>query len=181
MIILLPRYYYKHDFPWTMLDWFIIGGGWITYFYGSSYMMKFYIARFFCKGLRPLIILKYTYGARIISQTLKHAFKQMLNVLALYIFLLFVYGVISTQAYFGSLARNCVVTDTNEPSVPLRFCKMRNDTGFQCPAETQTCRLVGNEESQYAHFDNIGNALLTLFQVTTLEGWTGLNFRTIKF
>lgn len=47
------------------------------------------------------------------------------------------------------------------------------DSGFQCPENTSDCKQywVGPNHG-ITSFDNIGFAMLTVFQCITMEGWT---------
>ena len=60
-----------------------------------------------------------------------------------------------------------------EELTPCAFVKDRSPGGFLCPANESECKSYW-EGPNYGitSFDNIGFAMLTVFQCITMEGWT---------
>ena len=56
------------------------------------------------------------------------------------------------------------------------FCQEVEKPSFPCPAD-YVCVNIGNPEAGLSHFDNIIVALITAFEMITLEGWTGVMYQ----
>ncbi|KAL4219841.1 hypothetical protein ACF0H5_020252 [Mactra antiquata] len=126
--------------------------------------------------LRPLRIFILVPHMRKVVYELVRGFKEILLVSVLLIVLIFVFATFGVHSLGGKLAR------CNDPSItnksqcvgtfrsPMFVTKMKvksgpNDTmpGFMVP------RVWANPHN--FNFDNIGNAMLALFEVLSLEGW----------
>jgi len=86
-------------------------------------------------------------------------------------FFFFAYGILMLQTYGNSMSRRCVKVGTDILLVPERFCK---DVGSldECPGDN-LCVKYGNPEEGFRSFDHIGVALLSLFQIHTLDNYVG--------
>ena len=106
----------------------------------------------------------------------------LVGVVGLLVFFLFVFGVTGTELFAGDFHRVCVADDGSgraegQESYPGEFgCGARRcSDGFTCE------RLAdpGAAGAKASGFDNVGFALLTVFQVMTLSGWSFVMYRAM--
>ncbi|XP_028179224.1 sodium leak channel non-selective protein [Ostrinia furnacalis] len=135
--------------------------------------------------VRPLRIFTLVPHMRKVVYELCRGFKEILLVSTLLILLMFVFASYGVQLYGGRLAR------CNDPTIHLRencvgvfmrrvfVTKMKLKPG---PNETFPSMLVPRvwANPKRFNFDNIGDALLTLFEVLSFKGWLDVRDVLIK-
>ncbi|GAB1610576.1 sodium leak channel non-selective protein-like [Argonauta hians] len=128
--------------------------------------------------LRPLRIFNLVPHMRKVVYELVRGFKEILMVSILLILLMFVFATFGVHLYGGRLAR------CNDPEVKVRehckgvfmtqvyVTKMRilEDNDVSSPRPGYFVPRVWANPRNF-NFDNIGNAMLALFEVLSLEGW----------
>ena len=120
--------------------------------------------------------------------SLLRSLPQMFNILILLIFTLVIFGTIGIQLFQGSFKGRCVLESsiteasgfTGAELLSNRdgsefFCQLGPNPPFQCP-DGYSCANYGNPEQGLSHYDNIFVALITSFEMITLEGWTGMMY-----
>ena len=122
--------------------------------------------------LRPLRLIKRNQGMRVILMSISQCVRSVANVLALWIGLLLVYGILGVNLFMGKF-RYC-----NDDSVYGEL----DCVGSMAQACTDgSCGDNGGGggaasvarawTNAVSNFDNIGSAVVTLFEVSSLEGW----------
>lgn len=170
---------------WNQLDFFVVVVGFIGDLPGVPKVSALRTARV----LRPLRTLSNLRGMRILIYALFSALPALFNVMVIIGFVFTVFGILGVLIWNGALHYRC--RETPEPingTWPLagegRLC----GGGYNCAAgeycgsvyslpPNATIDLDNLPSTEYwdykfLGFDNIGYAVLTLFQCITLEGWT---------
>lgn len=120
--------------------------------------------------------------------TLLNSLPSMLNILLLFCFTLVIFGTIGVQLYKGMFRTRCVRIDTinwddfsseiylvNRDDEEL-FCSVDPNTGFTCP-DNYECLTRDNPGVGFQNWDNIAMAVLTQFELITLEGWSDVMYK----
>ncbi|XP_026848294.1 sodium leak channel non-selective protein [Drosophila persimilis] len=135
--------------------------------------------------VRPLRIFTLVPHMRKVVYELCRGFKEILLVSTLLILLMFIFASYGVQLYGGRLAR------CNDPTIPRRedcvgvfmrrvfVTKMKLTPG---PDESYPAMLVPRvwANPRRFNFDNIGDAMLTLFEVLSFKGWLDVRDVLIK-
>ena len=182
---------------WNRLDFVIVLTG-ITDFLdieGSSMV----VARTF-RLLRPLRALRAIgrfKDLRMLVELLLGCIPMLFNVFALLLFILFVFGILGVQLFSEDMKGRCYDVETGFINVDTRpdVCtsKVPNgpdglpsllntrtiEGGFRpCPPGEQCLLQFRNPSYGYLSFDNIGTAMLIIFQVMLQEDWTPIMYDT---
>eukprot|EP00760_Papus_ankaliazontas_P035339 PhM_4_TR7750/c0_g1_i1/m.105600/K04833/SCN1A; voltage-gated sodium channel type I alpha len=115
------------------------------------------------RAIRPLRFINRNRGLRMVVLTLLKAIPGIGHVALVSLLVYLVLAILGVQAFKGILY-SC--TDT---AITARL----NCTGVD-PLTNETRRWVNNPQ----HFDNTLNSILTLFEVSTLEGWADIMYKT---
>ena len=114
----------------------------------------------------------------------------MLNILVLFTFTLVIFGTIGIQLFQGAFRGRCALIESVGEAAGWRgveylgnadgneyFCQLgeKPPDAARCPPD-YACVDVGNPEEGLSHFDNIIVALITAFEMITLEGWSGVMY-----
>ena len=169
------------------LDFAVVILGWLGLFElgGGSNVNSIRVVRI----LRPLRTINSVPGMRGLVASLLRSLPQMLNILILLIFTLVIFGTIGIQLFQGSFTGRCALESsvseasgftgvellTNRDGAEF-FCQLGPNPPFACPAG-YSCVYYGNPEQGLSHYDNIIVALITSFEMITLEGWTGVIYQ----
>uniref|UniRef100_K3WVK7 Ion transport domain-containing protein n=1 Tax=Globisporangium ultimum (strain ATCC 200006 / CBS 805.95 / DAOM BR144) TaxID=431595 RepID=K3WVK7_GLOUD len=170
---------------WNQLDFFVVVVGFIGDLPGIPKVSALRTARV----LRPLRTLSNLRGMRILIYALFSALPALFNVMVIIGFVFTVFGILGVLIWNGALHYRC--RETPEPingtwllAGEGRLCggQYKCAVGEYCgsvyslpPNTTIDFSKLPPSESwdyKFSGFDNIGFALLTLFQSITLEGWT---------
>ena len=121
--------------------------------------------------------------------TLLNSLPQMLNILVLFSFTLVIFGTIGIQLFQGSFRGRCALVESLSEGAGFKdiefetdrdgseyFCQLTKNPPYACP-KGYKCVNVGNPEEGLNHFDNIIVALITAFEMITLEGWSGVMYQ----
>ena len=148
--------------------------------------------------LRPLRMISRNAGMKMVVNSLLRALPGVANVVLVMISLMLIFGILGVQLFMGRLAQ-CVVTEGARTSIqceefsavhlgdayPVEFqtqCVLTSiDTRQACEALAEASSLTlttSHGGSLYAwkpppgmDFDNIWNAALVLFEMSSLEAW----------
>jgi hypothetical protein len=117
---------------------------------------------------------------RVLVSAVLLALPQVLDVLLLEMLVIFFFGLVGVQLYGGRFHYRCV--NVNASFETTQVCSANPSYGIQCGkvlGSNFTCTNHNaanipfpNYPSAHAGFDNIWYAMLTVFQIITLEGWT---------
>lgn len=174
---------------WNQLDFFVVVVGFIGDLPGVPKVSALRTARV----LRPLRTLSNLRGMRILIYALFSAIPALFNVMVIIGFVFTVFGILGVLFWNGSLHYRCRATPVPVNGTwPLagagRLCggEYTCKAGEYCgsvyslpPNTTVDLDLLPSTElwdHKFSGFDNIGFAILTLFQCITLEGWTAVMY-----
>jgi hypothetical protein len=117
--------------------------------------------------LRPLRTISAIKKLKILIQTIFSSIPFLIDTLFVLVFVIFAFALAGLNFFMGVLKRRCVDPTTLQPIGDSDYCSddASCDNGFVC--------VDGFTNPNYGliHFDNIGNALLMVYQITTMEGW----------
>jgi hypothetical protein len=131
------------------------------------------------------------HGMRPLISAILRSIKPLLNVLALFCFMVFLQGIVGVEMLSGKLRNRCVYSEgpnaglQSEPTNTTLFGRellCDSSDGRQCPAinGTQTRCAAGfanpDTFNQCISFDNFPSAVLAIFQSITTEGWTDIMY-----
>ena len=121
-------------------------------------------------------------GLQVVMSSIGKAIGPLVNIALLLLFAVIIFAIIGLEFYAGALNRTCYSLDDldemvfegegaspcypgTEESAPLG--------AFTCDVETSVCLEKWHGPNYgITSFDNIGLAMLTVFQCVTMEGWT---------
>ena len=148
--------------PWNMLDFIVVIAQVaeliIPYFVPKNDASAFKILRNFksFRALRPLRMVSRNEGMKLVVNALWSSIPSMTNVLIVCLLLLLIMAVLGVNFFKGAFW-SC-------EGLP-REVLLTVDGVEDCLA------LGGSWQNAAGNFDNVGTAMLTLFQMMTTEGW----------
>lgn len=188
---ILDKYSYLRN-PWNWLDFIVVVAGYIT-----LSLTAIGVAIGNLSGLRTFRVLRalktvsITPGLKTIVNAMLHSLGMLVEVMTLTVFCLMVFALLALQLYVGVLRHKCVLNPSSHnishKSYTLHVNNRSmwlfdsdgqpfvcgNRTGARKCPEGYTC-LPGigeNPNFGYTNFDSYGWALLTTFQLITLDFW----------
>ncbi|XP_077986579.1 voltage-dependent calcium channel type A subunit alpha-1-like isoform X3 [Glandiceps talaboti] len=116
--------------------------------------------------LRPLKTIKRVPKLKAVFDCVVNSLKNVLNILIVYLLFQFIFAVIAVQLYKGRFFYCNDESKMNKLDCRGQYFKYRDD------------QIVGVEDRVWKvrnfHYDNLISAMLTLFVVSTGEGWPGI-------
>ncbi|KFM60099.1 Sodium channel protein 60E, partial [Stegodyphus mimosarum] len=188
---ILNKYSYLRN-PWNWLDFIVVVAGYIT-----LSLQAIGVAIGNLSGLRTFRVLRalktvsITPGLKTIVNAMLHSLGMLAEVMTLTVFCLMVFALLALQLYVGLLRQKCVLDvplqnishesyaiHVNNRSMWLldgdgQPAVCGNKTGARkCPQNYSCLPGIGeNPNFGYTNFDSYGWALLTTFQLITLDYW----------
>ncbi|KAH9505336.1 Voltage-dependent P/Q-type calcium channel subunit alpha-1A [Bulinus truncatus] len=165
---------------WNVMDFVVVVTGWIDYWLDS-------LDEPIIRALRVLRPLKLVYGIeslQVVMKSILRAMAPLIQVCLLVLFTIVVFAIIGLEFYVGIFHNACfkngaaTLTEDDidlgeEPEI--RPCSPNSSAGFQCQINISTCMSGWQGPNDgISNFDNIGFAMLTVFQCITKEGWTDI-------
>ncbi|KAJ7564574.1 hypothetical protein O6H91_02G023500 [Diphasiastrum complanatum] len=174
-----PHSYFRNGY--NRLDFVIILDSWIHITVKSAFGKDRYARIAVLRAFRVLLVLRdYSFFSNVIAimDAIKRSIGPLENVIFLTFLVLSYYSLLAIQFLGSSLLKRCTRTTDNQVSYPARFCDVKaNTASFICPkSQNQSCKVYGNANYGATNFDNFPHALLTMFQVISLEGWSLLMY-----
>ncbi|XP_011506186.1 PREDICTED: voltage-dependent calcium channel type A subunit alpha-1 [Ceratosolen solmsi marchali] len=173
---------------WNIMDFFVVVTGFITAFpQGINLDMDLRTLRAI-RVLRPLKLVSGIPSLQVVLKSIIKAMAPLLQIGLLVLFAIVIFAIIGLEFYSGTLHKTCysienadlIVKDGEQPNP----CNTDNESeapagAHVCNANTSKCsdRWEG-PNSGITSFDNIGFAMLTVFQCITMEGWTAILYWT---
>jgi len=156
---------------WNILDFTIVVIG-----LGSSVLAVLQIDAFDPKALRalrvlrPLRLISGVPSLQIVMNAILMAVIPLVNIGLLVIFVIIIYSIIGLELFMGAFHKTCFDIATGE------MMEDPNPCGgiFHCPNGTECRGEWEGPQWGITSFDNFGQAMLTVFQCITLEGWTDM-------
>jgi len=120
--------------------------------------------------LRPLRLLSSIPSLQIVINAIIMAMIPLFNIMLLVMFLIIIFAIMGLELFNGIFHKSCINAITGEPPLEPTPCG-----GFyQCPNGTVCEPYWEGPQWGITSFDNVGQAMLTVFQCITLEGWTDM-------
>merc|ERR1719397_21464 len=120
--------------------------------------------------LRPLRLISGVPSLQIVMNAILMAIIPLMNIALLVLFVIIIYSIIGLELFMGAFHKTCfdVITgDMMEDPTPCGGI-------FHCPNGTECRGEWEGPQWGITCFDNFGQAMLTVFQCITLEGWTDM-------
>ncbi|XP_071856684.1 calcium voltage-gated channel subunit cacophony isoform X15 [Bombus fervidus] len=173
---------------WNIMDFFVVVTGFITAFsQGIELDMDLRTLRAI-RVLRPLKLVSGIPSLQVVLKSIIKAMAPLLQIGLLVLFAIVIFAIIGLEFYSGTLHKTCysikdinVIVKEGEQASP---CNTDNKSeapfgAHVCNANISTC-MDHWEGPNFGitSFDNIGFAMLTVFQCITMEGWTAILYWT---
>ncbi|XP_043065453.1 voltage-dependent calcium channel type A subunit alpha-1 isoform X13 [Drosophila ficusphila] len=189
-ILALGLVLHKHSYLrniWNIMDFFVVVTGFMTQYpqIGPEVDLRTLRA---IRVLRPLKLVSGIPSLQVVLKSIIKAMAPLLQIGLLVLFAIVIFAIIGLEFYSGALHKTCYsLEDPNklvkegESETP---CNTDNATekatgSFVCNNTTSMClEKWDGPNSGITSFDNIGFAMLTVFQCITMEGWTSILYWT---
>ncbi|XP_048506529.1 voltage-dependent calcium channel type A subunit alpha-1 isoform X26 [Athalia rosae] len=172
---------------WNIMDFFVVVTGSMTVFAETNVDVDLRMLRSF-RVLRPLKLVSKIPSLQVVLKSIIKAMAPLLQIGMLVLFAIIIFAIIGLEFYSGALHKTCysiedinVIMKEGDAAVP---CNTDNQTerpwgAYSCNPNTSTCMDHWDGPNDgITSFDNIGFAMLTVFQCITMEGWTAILYWT---
>merc|ERR1719362_661927 len=178
--------------PWNIMDFIVVVSGFLPYLIPASEEdgesgPDLSTLRTF-RVLRPLKLVSGVPSLQVVMSSIAKAIGPLANIALLLLFAVIIFAIVGLEFYAGALNRTCYSLDDLEEMV------FEGDGGspcfpgtpesapmgsFTCDPETSICLEKWHGPNYgITSFDNIGLAMLTVFQCVSMEGWTPVLYST---
>ncbi|KAF5297478.1 hypothetical protein FQR65_LT10014 [Abscondita terminalis] len=169
---------------WNIMDFFVVLTGFLTMLTQDSEAVDLRTLRAI-RVLRPLKLVSGIPSLQVVLKSIIKAMAPLLQIGLLVLFAIVIFAIIGLEFYSGALHRTCyslydidVIAKEGDEAYP---CNTDNKTQAEqygsnwCRDGNSVCleRWQGPNNG-ITSFDNIGLAMLTVFQCITMEGWTAI-------
>ncbi|XP_049884619.1 voltage-dependent calcium channel type A subunit alpha-1 isoform X9 [Pectinophora gossypiella] len=172
---------------WNIMDFFVVVTGIITQLPVAPADVDFRTLRAI-RVLRPLKLVSGVPSLQVVLKSIIKAMAPLLQIGLLVLFAIVIFAIIGLEFYSGALHKTCysledineIMTDGESPTP----CNADNETlapygANVCMYDKSTCLEKWEGPNRgITSFDNIGFAMLTVFQCITMEGWTAILYWT---
>ncbi|CDW88224.1 voltage-gated ion channel superfamily [Stylonychia lemnae] len=155
---------------WNFTDFSIVILSLMSLFYTNSNFNSIKAIRLL-RVLKPLRIISKNQGLKIAVSALIMALPNILNVIIISFLFFLIFGIIGVN-YFKGAFFYCYTTDTYPKNIVQNFDWLIM-TKFDC------LNYGGIWVNNDQNFDNIIQAIMTLYQVSTTEGWVSVMYNGI--
>uniref|UniRef100_G3P2F6 Voltage-dependent L-type calcium channel subunit alpha n=1 Tax=Gasterosteus aculeatus aculeatus TaxID=481459 RepID=G3P2F6_GASAC len=166
---------------WNILDFVIVFMGLFTFALdtinkiagvpmekGGGFDMK--ALRAF-RVLRPLRLVSGVPSLQVVMNSILKAMLPLLHIALLVFLLVTIYAIMGLELFKCKMHKTCYYTGTSKCEAPAPCAQAGN--GRRCLINGSECRPGWEGPNNgITHFDNIGFAMLTVYQCITMEGWT---------
>ncbi|XP_076093874.1 voltage-dependent calcium channel type A subunit alpha-1-like isoform X10 [Mytilus galloprovincialis] len=180
---------------WNIMDFVVVVTGFITIYPTTSNSSIDLRTLRAVRVLRPLKLVSGIPSLQVVLKSIIRAMAPLLQVCLLVLFAIVMFAIVGLEFYSGAFHRACfklnVKYDVNsEDNIDLgdeediRPCNDKIGSaydlgGFTCQENISECRGVWvGPNYGITSFDDIGYAMLTVFQCVTMEGWTNVLYYT---
>ena len=162
---------------WNILDFVVVISGLVTILFTAVDLSILKTLRI----LRPLKLLTRVRSLRVILQAIGTAMFPLLQIAFILLFIITIFSIVGMQFYNGVFHWACFDKATGQliTTTEVRPCAVDGSTGYLAHTcgEGATCkRYWKGPNGGITSFDNIGFAMLTVFQCITTEGWTDIMY-----
>ncbi|XP_060663673.1 LOW QUALITY PROTEIN: voltage-dependent calcium channel type A subunit alpha-1 [Drosophila nasuta] len=189
-IIALGLVLHKHSYLrniWNIMDFFVVVTGFVTLYPNLGPEVDLRTLRAI-RVLRPLKLVSGIPSLQVVLKSIIKAMAPLLQIGLLVLFAIVIFAIIGLEFYSGTLHKTCYsLEDPNklvkegEVETPCNSDNILEKAGgsFVCNNATSMCLDKWDGPNQgITSFDNIGFAMLTVFQCITMEGWTAILYWT---
>nr|AAO83841.1 voltage-dependent non-L-type calcium channel alpha-1 subunit isoform A [Lymnaea stagnalis] len=175
---------------WNIMDFIVVVTGFITLFaQGSSTTFDLRTLRA-VRVLRPLKLVSGIPSLQVVLKSIIRAMAPLLQVCLLVLFAIVIFAIIGLEFYVGVFHNACYKKGSHTRSEDdidtgdeddIRPCLPSSESqgAFQCQVNISNCKAGWRgPNAGITSFDNIGYAMLTVFQCITMEGWTNVLYYT---
>uniref|UniRef100_A0A915ID64 Voltage-dependent L-type calcium channel subunit alpha n=1 Tax=Romanomermis culicivorax TaxID=13658 RepID=A0A915ID64_ROMCU len=124
-------------------------------------------------GVPKLMRFYLALGLQIVLNSILQAMVPLFHIALLVMFVIIIYALIGLELFCGKLNYACRDKESGKVNEDRPICSNSED-GRKCP-EGEVCREWEGPNYGITNFDNVGLAMLTVFQCISLEGWTDIN------
>ncbi|XP_053380538.1 voltage-dependent calcium channel type A subunit alpha-1-like isoform X4 [Mercenaria mercenaria] len=177
---------------WNIMDFVVVVTGFITIIASSTLDLRTLRA---VRVLRPLKLVSGIPSLQVVLKSIIRAMAPLLQVCLLVFFAIIMFAIIGLEIYNGAFHFACYRLDSrpsnDESDIyigeedSVRPCSSKDSGsgytlgGFRCQENVSECRPYWRGPNYgITSFDNIGYAMLTVFQCFTMEGWTTILYNT---
>ncbi|XP_035706296.1 voltage-dependent calcium channel type A subunit alpha-1 isoform X5 [Folsomia candida] len=182
---------------WNLMDFIVVVTGLMTVLAENTKskveVIDFRMLRSF-RVLRPLKLVGNFKGLQVVLKSIIKAMAPLLQIGLLVLFAIVIFAIIGLEFYCGALHRTCysledldeivkegdLPTPCNSDSPKIvESAEPAPPGSYTCNANVSMCqdKWIGPNFG-ITSFDNIGFAMLTVFQCITMEGWTSILYWT---
>ena len=181
--VVATGFYYDDDAylrdGWNRLDCVLTLTGWL------GFLMPVKLSVLRVVRLLRLQRLEAFAGIRDIVSSIAAAVPSLIDVCSLLLFAFTIYGIIGISLYAGGMENRCFVKAEEGTAVedmlmsnPELFCSTDLEAFTEaspCPVNME-CFKFENPQGNRQSFDDIGAAFLSIFVVSTMEGWVDMMY-----
>ncbi|KAK2174860.1 hypothetical protein NP493_771g00002 [Ridgeia piscesae] len=178
---------------WNIMDFIVVVTGFITIFPSTpndsastgSFDLRTLRA---VKVLRPLRLVSGIPSLQVVLKSIIRAMAPLLQIGLLVLFAIVIFAIIGLEFYNGAFHTACRRKDNDEFDLageealtPCAHTRDKNSSpgAFHCQENVSYCTTYWEGPNfGITSFDNIGYAMLTVFQCITMEGWTSVLYYT---
>ncbi|KAL4219095.1 hypothetical protein ACF0H5_021678 [Mactra antiquata] len=171
---------------WNIMDFVVVVTGCLEWMFPSFINQP---AVRSLRVLRPLKLVTGIESLQVVLKSIIRAMAPLLQVCLLVFFAIIMFAIIGLEIYNGAFHNACYRTNTSsndEDNIFLgdeesvRPCGTSSQfQTFECNKNVSSCRPYWRGPNYgITSFDNIGYAMLTVFQCFTMEGWTDILYYT---
>ncbi|XP_069119459.1 voltage-dependent calcium channel type A subunit alpha-1-like isoform X4 [Argopecten irradians] len=177
---------------WNIMDFVVVVTGFIT-IYASSSQFDLRTLRA-VRVLRPLKLVSGIPSLQVVLKSIIRAMAPLLQVCLLVLFAITIFAIVGLEFYVGIFHRACFRVNSSGSNseddivigdeADIRPCSDKSEAtmnigGFRCQESVSVCRSFWKGPNYgITSFDNIGYAMLTVFQCVTMEGWSTVLYYT---
>ncbi|XP_051167257.1 voltage-dependent calcium channel type A subunit alpha-1 isoform X5 [Leptopilina boulardi] len=172
---------------WNIMDFFVVVTGSMTVFAETNVDVDLRMLRSF-RVLRPLKLVSKIPSLQVVLKSIIKAMAPLLQIGLLVLFAIVIFAIIGLEFYSGTLHKTCYSIENiqqiiKEGDLPN---PCNTDDVSLAPLGAHVCNLSTSicadrwegPNNGITSFDNIGFAMLTVFQCITMEGWTAILYWT---
>ncbi|CAK9291753.1 unnamed protein product [Gordionus sp. m RMFG-2023] len=164
---------------WNIMDFIVVVTGLVTVMATKSTSFDLRTLRA-VRVLRPLKLVSGIPSLQVVLKSILKAMAPLLQIGLLVLFAIVIFAIIGLEFYNGAFHYACYNTNSGKLVESPTPCSQTGESGaFKCDLLTETCKdsWLGPNYG-ITSFDNIGFAMLTVFQCITMEGWTTVLYYT---
>uniref|UniRef100_UPI00358F1DA9 voltage-dependent N-type calcium channel subunit alpha-1B-like n=1 Tax=Myxine glutinosa TaxID=7769 RepID=UPI00358F1DA9 len=171
--LVLHRGSYFRDL-WNILDFIVVSGALLAFTFSSEKggkELNTIKSLRVLRVLRPLKTIKRLPKLKAVFDCVVNSLKNVFNILIVYMLFMFIFAVIAVQLFKGKFF---FCTDSSKGTA--QECK-----GYYLKYERDSVKVAKREWKRFEfHYDNVIWALLTLFTVSTGEGWPKVLMHSVQ-